>query len=63
MFVKMSVKNFKVILKIGMGWFANLLLFWYVGFPLVDVHFEKPSRKKKPSNMGRKELVSGWKNH
>ena len=29
-------------------------------FPLmvVDDHFGKPNRKKKPSNMGRKELVS-----
>ena len=25
----------------------------------VDAHFGKPSRKKKPSNMGEKELVSG----
>ena len=25
----------------------------------VDAHFGKPSRKKKPSNMGREELVSG----
>ena len=24
----------------------------------VDAHFGKPSRRKKPSNMGRKELVS-----
>ena len=24
----------------------------------VDDHFWKPNRKKKPSNMGRKELVS-----
>ena len=29
----------------------------------VDAHFVKPSRKKKPSNMGRIELVSGWKGH
>ena len=28
-------------------------------FCIVDAHFGKPSRKKKPSNMGRKELVSG----
>ena len=26
--------------------------------PSVDDHFRKPNRKKKPSNMGRKELVS-----
>ena len=25
----------------------------------VDAHFGKPSRRKKPSNMGRKELMSG----
>ena len=25
----------------------------------VDAHFGKPNRKKKPSNMGRKEVVSG----
>ena len=25
----------------------------------VDDHFGKPKRKKKPSNMSRKELVSG----
>ena len=24
----------------------------------VDAHFGKPSRRKKPRNMGRKELVS-----
>ena len=39
MFVKMSVRNFEVIIKIGVGWFANLLLFWYVGFPCVWVPF------------------------
>ena len=26
---------------------------------LVDDYFQKPKRKKKPSNMGRKELKSG----
>ena len=26
--------------------------------PSVDDHFWKPNRKKKPSNMGRKDLVS-----
>jgi len=26
---------------------------------IVDGHFGKPNRKKKPSNMSRKELVSG----
>ena len=25
----------------------------------VNAHFGKPSRRKKPSNKGRKELVSG----
>ena len=25
----------------------------------IDDHFGKPNRKKKPSNMSRKELVSG----
>jgi len=29
----------------------------------VDDHFWKLNRKKKPSNICRKELVSGWKNH
>ena len=26
---------------------------------VVDDHFGKPNRKKRPSNIGRKELVSG----
>ena len=26
---------------------------------IVDAHFGKPSRRKKPSNIGRKELVIG----
>ena len=25
----------------------------------VDAHFGKPGKRKKPNNMGRKELVSG----
>ena len=28
-------------------------------FKVVDDHFWKPNRKKKPNNMDRKELVSG----
>ena len=28
-------------------------------FTIVDDHFWKPNRKKKSSNVGRKELVSG----
>ena len=26
---------------------------------IVDAHFGKPNRRKKPSNMSRKELVNG----
>ena len=49
-------------------WIAGFVGFQYVVFLFlffagVDDHFGKPNRKKKPSNMGRKELVSGQKNH
>ena len=30
-------------------------------YDCVDDHFRKTNRKKKPNNMGRKELVSGQK--